>query len=342
MRPSARLEQRGARPRRLRTHLVLLTLLSLLPAVAVTAAAMFLALQQERAKTQAALERQTAAMASSVNAELQRTIGALGVLGSATVIRRGDYAGFHELAQRVVAADAQWDNVLLIGSRGEQLANARVSYGTPLPDLTRPELPLKALVSGEPVISDVSAGAVAKKMLTAVYVPVRSGGTVSYVLAAGIEPQTWEKALRRELPGGAAAMLLDRFSFVVATAQGTDPPSAGLLRQQPGELAQDHAGPDFAGRYFVSSHPVATGGWRVVSFLPRERAGASLLQPLTYLGVGMLTLAACSLLLSLLLARRLARALDALEQAAAQPGSALATPFTEVNACGERIAARRP
>lgn len=328
------------RPRRIRTHLILLTVLSLAPAIAVTAAAMLLAVQQQNARTQALLERKTAGIAAVINAELQRTVGALTVLGSTTAMQRDDLRSFHEIAQRVAAADGNWDNILLIGKDGEQLANARVPFGTALPRLTRPELPLKALVAGEPVISDVAPGAVARKMLTAVYVPVLRNGVPTYVLAAGIEPQTWEAALARELPPGATALLLDRFSFVIATARSPTASDEALqVQQSPGELARHYSAPALLDKYFRSSYQVATSGWRVVTLMPRATAAADLWTPLTYLALAMLTLAACSILLSVMLARRLARALRSLEGAAT--GARVETPFTEVNESAEHIRAMR-
>lgn len=71
----------------------------------------------------------------------------LRVLAQSNALQRNDYAGFHELASRVVASDPHWENIQLISVSGEQLLDVRVPYDTALPPLNRPDLPLKAVPS---------------------------------------------------------------------------------------------------------------------------------------------------------------------------------------------------
>ena len=82
---------------------------------------------------------------------------------------------------------------------------------------------MRAAFTRQPVISDVEMAAVAKRMLTVVYVPVIRGDVVDHVIAAAIEPPNWKGVLRAKLPLQVEAVLLDRHAFVVtSTLDGTE------------------------------------------------------------------------------------------------------------------------
>jgi hypothetical protein len=221
----------------------------------------------------------------------------------ADALQRGDLRAFHERATRAVAADPRWENVQLIATDGRQLVNARLPYGSPLPPLNRPELPLQAVYKREPVVSDVSMAVVAKRMLTAVYVPVLQEGQVRYVIAAAIEPPNWQSMLRSGLPPGVHAALLDRFSFVITTTYDVDPatiPSvaASTPPVAPGELSKDLARTEKSGFDQVAMRKAGFSGWTVVTFMPRDAPTPQRQQFLLLATVSLLLLA-CGLAIGL-------------------------------------------
>lgn len=255
----------------LRRQIQLLATASVLLGLAFAAAALMAFQAAERREAHDLLQDKARQVASGVDAELQRTIGMLRVLAQSNTLQRGDYAGFHELASRVVASDPHWENIQLIGVAGEQLLNVRVPFGSVLPPLNRPDLPLKAVYTGEPVISDLARGVVSNRLLTPVYVPVQRDGKVAYVIVAAIEPPNWRFLLNSRLPEGVEVALLDRFSFLIANtfdaaAQPASVQAARMaLPQAPGQLLGGVAAAD--GPLMASERSSLTQ-WTVIAFMP--------------------------------------------------------------------------
>lgn len=254
----------------LKRHIQLLAVASVLLGLILSAAALVALQAAERREAQALLNDKAREVASRVDAELQRTIDMLRVLAQSNALQHGDYAGFHELASRVVASDPHWENIQLMSVAGEQMLNVRVAYGTALPPLNRPDLPLKAVYTREPVISDLARGVVSKRLLTPVYVPVLRDGKVAYVIVAAIEPPNWRFLLNSRLPRGMEVALLDRFSFLIANTfdaaprADSSPLVQAALPQTPGQLS---AGvPPDAGALMASERSVLAQ-WTVVAFM---------------------------------------------------------------------------
>lgn len=274
------------------------------PAFALAAAVLYGSTSQERAATELLLNQKAEQLAAEVDAELDRTVSALKVLASADALMRDDLAAFHERATRAVRADPRWENVQLISPAGQQLVNVRLPFGSVLPPLNRPEWPLQAVYKREPVVSDVSMAVVAKRMLTAVYVPVEREGQVRYVIAAAIEPPNWQTMLRSGLPAGVHAALLDRYSFVITTTYDADaaalPPgmAASMPPAAPGELSGDFARTTSSELHHVATRKAAFSGWTVVTFMPRD-APAPQPQRLLGLATVALLLLACGLAIGL-------------------------------------------
>jgi hypothetical protein len=255
----------------LRRQIQLLATASVLLGLAFAAAALTAFQAAERREAHDMLQDKARQVASGVDAELQRTIGMLRVLSQSNSLQRGDYAGFHEVASRVVASDPRWENIQLISVGGEQLLNVRVPYGTALPPLNRPDLPLKAVYTGEPVISDLARGVVSNRLLTPVYVPVQREGKVAYVIVAAIEPPNWQFLLSSRLPQGVEVALLDRFSFLIANTfdAAAQPASVQMaktaLPQSPGELSGSAVGSDGP---LMATERSALTQWTVVACMP--------------------------------------------------------------------------
>lgn len=154
------------------------------------------------------------------------------------VMQSGDLKACHELARRIVAREPQFENVQLLGPKGEHLVNARLPYEAALPRLNGPELPMRAAMLGQPVVSDAEMAVVAKRVLTVIYVPVVKDGKISHVVGAAIEPPNWTEVLRSVLPMGVDALLLDRSHFVITSTPGVpQAAAAGTMQDVPAPTA---------------------------------------------------------------------------------------------------------
>lgn len=282
-----------------------LVLCVIAPAIALAVAILYVSDLQYRAALRHELQQSADLLAAEVDAELGRSVAALKVLAMSNTLQKGDLRGFHALATRTVRADPTWNNVQLVSTEGEQLVNARLPFGTPLPPLNRPELPLQAVYKREPVVADLAMGVVAQRLLTPIYVPVFRGDEVVYVIAAAIEPPNWQSMLRSRLPAGVQAVLLDRYSFVVTTTddapspiQGS-PTAASTLPARPGELSRDFESED---SMEVAKQKSTLSGWTVVTFMPRDALAFP--QRWVALATVALLLLACALAVGLGFAQR--------------------------------------
>jgi signal transduction histidine kinase len=299
--------QPGAIGMRMRTHLVLLVFIALVPVIVFSAGMMFVVALHERQALQTSLKEKAVQLADGVDHELQRTIAKLEVLGQSAALREGDLQAFDGMARRVVQADGRWENLLLLGNGGEQIVNARLPFGSAMPKLNRPDLPVRAIQSLQPVVSDMAQAVVAARPLTAIYVPVVREGTVQYVLGATIEPPNWKEALNSQLPSGMHALLLDgQSSLITATAgEGAATNAPGLL-----DVAGDSRGIQervraLLGRdAYVAFQKSSSSGWAVATFVPAEEFDADLRRSGTILAAGFVVLLAFGILLALMLGQR--------------------------------------
>jgi signal transduction histidine kinase len=309
--------QRGAP---LRTYLLLLTLVAIVPLLVFAAAAVLTDAQQERAAMELRMTDKAAQVATAVDAELQRTIGTLQAIGRSGSIARGDLRDFHEFAARLKDAEPGWGNLLLLGPGGEHLLNARMPYGAALPPLNRSDLVVAAAKAGRPLVSPLVPAAVARRDLVAVYVPVGPPGGVSYVLAAGIEPANWKKLLESRMPPDMNAVLLDRDSVVITSTDLTERnravPAVRTAFLPTGQRLVLRAGAERVRREILNDIPVYVStsrapmsGLTVATIVPVDEVAGGLLRSVLPLAGGAAGLLVLVLLLAGLLAGSISRSI---------------------------------
>ncbi len=331
----------------MRTHLVLLIFIAVLPLVAFSATMMFLLSRQEHQSMQASLAENAAQLAAGVDYELKRSIAKLEVLGQSSSLASGDLRAFDAMARRIVVADPKWENLMLIGADGEQLVNVRMPFGSRLPKLNRPDLPLRAARSLQPVVSDMAQGVVAQRPLTAIYVPLVQEGAARYVAAAAIEPPNWKQTLYSQLPSGTHALLLDGRGSVITSTGGEELGAAqdGALHDVAAGSSPDIeqtvralVGPDA----YLAYHRSAYSGWSVATFVPAAEFDARVRRSAAIMAGGFGVLIAFGLALALLLGRRTARSISDLVasvKAVAHGGEPLPVRahLAEVNEAGRAL-----
>jgi signal transduction histidine kinase len=297
---------------RMRTHLVLLIFIALVPVIVFSAGMMFLMAMHERQALQTSLREKAGQLADNVDNELQRTIAKLEVLGQSAALREGDLQAFDGMARRVVKADGRWENLLLLGNGGEQIVNVRLPFGSPLPKLNRPDLPMKAVQSLQPVISDMAHAVVAARPLTAIYVPVVRERTAQYVLGATIEPPNWKEALHSQLPSGMHALLLDgRLSVITTTAGDAASDAPGLLDVSGDSRGVRERVRSLLGRdAYVAFQKSSSSGWTVATFVPAGKFDADLRRSGIILAAGFIVLLAFGIVLALVLGQRTASSIS--------------------------------
>ncbi len=170
----------------------------------------------ERERTAQDLIVTARAIALALDGYLLFTRTTLEVMGTAPDLQSGDLAAFHKRIS-ALAGKLPGNNILLTDRSGQQLINTFMPFGASLPTHAKPENLDRVFSTGRPIITDLFVGAVAKRPLVAIEVPVFRDGEVKYVLSAGLFPEHLSELLvLQKLPPGWGVAIYDTSGITVA------------------------------------------------------------------------------------------------------------------------------
>ncbi len=331
---------RHAKP--LARHLIALCLALVLPVIVLGGLLAWSYAEGERAR----LEQDALGIAHEIVAatdrELSDLIATTKVLALSRSLQRGDLDAFDAQARDVYQQIGI--NVVLRDLQSHQLVNTRLPKGAPLPTNVETESDNVVMETRRPFVSNLFIGAVTRKPLFIINVPVLRGGEIVYFLNLSLEPERMrEVLLQGRLPKNWTATVVDRRGFVVAHSSYQHemlnqqlPPSiwrAAALRD--GTMA----GVNPAGehdRVLIAYARSELAGWMVVVTVPYAQIvepARRLMMAVAGIGGGILVL---SLGLALIFAQRIKQAVAALAVQAAALGKTksakpLETRVSEVN-----------
>lgn len=337
----------------LRTYLLTLTAGAVVPVLCFAA---YLTIGLSRTQ-QEAVERglidTVAALASGVDRELASNITTLEALAASQYLDHGDYGAFLREAQRVLVSQAGhgWLAINLAAPDGTVLVNSISPTGAPLPLLDVSTVK-HAATSGKPVISDLLPGDVHAQAAFSVRVPVVRDGTIRYVLSAILSARSMASALSsQENVPDRIAVLYDRRGSIVFRTVNAEPligtPVTPLLAQRSAEVETGTV--DDINREGTPVRSVFqrlhVGGWAVAVGVPQHVLYAAQRRSTwNVLTVGA-ALLALSVIVALLVARRIRRSVDDLVATAdtlSAPDDtrpAIDTPITELARLGHALVA---
>jgi PAS domain S-box-containing protein len=310
----------------LRTHLVVFGLAIVVPVFLFIGFLLNRYTHSERI----ANERRALEVARALSADIDREITAitttLETLATANELAAGDFETFYARAKQALKS-RPW-HVVLIDMDHRQLVNTRLSWGTPLPvsSVTEPDLPEIARQTGEPYITDLFVGTVARRLIFSVSVPVRVGQEVRHALVMSLEPERLVEILSGDgLPAGWVASLADRKNRIMARSQ--------MARDYLGKPVPAEKLAQYAGRpegVITTTNPEGEAGlhafhvspltqWRLAAWAPLPLIEGSLRQAWSWF----LWTGAATLSLSLLLAFGVGRLMSAPIAELARAGAAL-------------------
>jgi len=182
---------------RLLHSLVLLSAGSALPILGFALLASGFVVQGESENLVNTAKARNRATLAAVDAELRGAIGTLQAISSTPSLGAGDFEEFHRYARTVLASQPSWQNVVLNDRDGRQLVNARLPWGTSLPQqpVERPSFDA-AVSKRQPVVGDMSfAPRLNNEPGIAVRVPVALGPEVTHVLTAVLSATSFQQLL---------------------------------------------------------------------------------------------------------------------------------------------------
>jgi signal transduction histidine kinase/ActR/RegA family two-component response regulator len=324
----------------LRRRLLLLAAASIVPLAATAGIGLLVLVQEQRAQAERAGIEVARALASAVDAELGRSLAVLQGLAIGPALDTGDLQRYHQSMMRALGTRPDWLTITLADASGRQLLNTRRPYGEPLPMVL--ELPSlhQAVRTRSPVVGALTRGPGGEIAVPA-RVPVVRNGEPRYVLTAAVKPDAFVELLgRQRLPDDWVVSVFDGSRQRVARSRRhaeflQQPPSPSLA-----QLMDRAAGDEGSGLtealegdwiYTAFSRSARTG-WTVAIGIPRSDVDAVAWRSLAAYGGGLLLSLVIAALLALLVARRIAKPIGELSDAAAALGrrAPVRTPDTDI------------
>jgi signal transduction histidine kinase len=293
---------------------------------------------RERATAERGLRETTRALAQTLDAQLARYVDTLQTLGSSPSLDAGDYRAFYAQAAVVKERYPEWDTILVTDATGQQLANLRVPFGTPLPPTPgNPAVFAEVMRTARPVVTDVFHGPVAKGPVIGIRVPVVRDGKAKFMISAGMAPQTFARVLEgQRLPDGWVGTIFDRQLVIVTRTRLAErfvgrPAGAVFAEAARGAsegFLQTTNQENVAA--YVAFHRAPVTGWTVALGVPKDAVDAPLRRSLFAIVAAGVAFATVGVGLALVAARGIARPIGALAERARAlqhgPPAAVAAP----------------
>ena len=304
----------------IQARLTMLAVATALPLVALASFATLRMVDDQRLQIQQDVQQKVEDLLADVDRQISAIQGELQVLAVSPSLREGDFSAFDQ--QMRAALKIRGTSIVLHDTKGQQLLSTNRPFGEPLPRATNTEMHDRVVATGKPQISDLIMGAVLRRPILVIGVPVFRDGQVVYVLAMGLGPEILSSLLKEQsLSPDWTAGILDRKGIIVARNRELDrflgkSASPMLLEamREPAENWVPNVTSDGIPVYSTFRRSPITG-WTVAIGLPREFVDAPLRRAhLLALGGGAAALA-LSLVSGWWMARAIRRPVEALTSA---------------------------
>jgi signal transduction histidine kinase len=216
------------------TRLMMLTLATVLPLVAVGGVAIIRMVDDQNIKVEQGVGRTVDGLLGDVDRQIIAIEAELQVLAVSPSLQEEDLYPFYQ--QMNAALPLQGTSIALLDIKGQQLLNTNRPFGAPLPRSFNTEMSERIIATGKPQVSDLIMGAVLHRPIVAVGVPVFRDGKVALILTMGLGSEILSKLLHQPdlLPDWVVA-IFDRKGIIVARNRELDrflgKPAAPIIRE---------------------------------------------------------------------------------------------------------------
>ncbi|MDB5922615.1 MAG: hypothetical protein JWN13_1551 [Betaproteobacteria bacterium] len=334
---------------RLRSNLFLLVIGTVVPLTALALVLGYLLVEQERATfRRAALDRNRAFM-TAVDAEMRGHVMTLHALAAVRSLQTDDLRTFRDDAQRVMATQADWQNVILASPTGQQIVNARQPFGAALRVNSDTESADRLTRTLAPTVGNIIFGRTMGKYGIPVRVPILRNGSLAYILTAVIEPEAFGKLIRAQnLPQGWVSGLVDTTGHFVARVPPRPPDqkaSKDFWAAVRGSKEGWYRGLTVEGTDTFTAHKASDfTHWSVGLAIPASEVNAGARHAAWAMGAGALATLALALGFAFLVGRRISKPIATVASAARSLGRninpaniASETDITEVREVGRAL-----
>src|SRR5215471_1088294 len=205
----------------IQARLTLMALVTALPLVAVASFAILRTVDDERAQIQGDVRQMVESFLADVDRDMSAIWAELQVLGTSPSLQSGDFRAFDQ--QMRAALKIRGTSIVLHDTKGQQLLSTNRPFGEPLPRATNTQMHDRVVETGQPQISDLIMGAVLRRPIIVLGVPVFRDGKVVYVLAMGLGSEVLSSLLvEQKLSPEWIVGIFDRKGIIVARNRELD------------------------------------------------------------------------------------------------------------------------
>ena len=218
----------------IQARLAMLTLVTAVPLVGLASFAMLRTVDAQRTQMQRDVMERVDGLLADVDRQISAIQAELQVLAVSPSLHSGDLLAFDWQMRETLKIGGT--AIVLHDTKGQQLLSTNLPFGQPLPRATNTEMHDRVVATGKPQISDLIMGAVLRRPIIVVGVPVFRDGQVIYVLAMGLGPEILSAILQAQFvsPDWTVA-IFDRKSIIVGRNRELDrflgKPAAPIIRE---------------------------------------------------------------------------------------------------------------
>lgn len=210
-------QERGARqPLSVRTHILGLILVTLLPMLVFSAFLVIRSAEHEQVLLTASAQDRTRAVAREIEQEVAGLRSQLFILANTVEMEPGDFA---QLYARAVNALAPRGLAMVLSTPdGRQLFDTRQQLGAALP--SNPDIAAihRVVATGEPYVGNLIDGG-GRSPSIMIDVPVLRDGKVVYVAGLDVQERIQDVVARQQMPAGWLITIADRQGYTIARSR---------------------------------------------------------------------------------------------------------------------------
>jgi signal transduction histidine kinase/CheY-like chemotaxis protein len=216
------------------TRLMMLTLATVLPLVAVGGFAIMRTVDDQKVQVEQGVGRTVDGLLGDIDRQIVAITAELQVLAVSPSLQSENLYSFYQ--QMYAALPLQGTAIVLLDTKGQQLLSTNRPFGAPLPRAPNTEMSERVVATGKPQVSDLVMGAVLRRPIVAVGVPVFRDGKVGFVLVMALGSEILSKLLHQpDLSPDWVVAIFDRKGIIVARNRELDRflgmPAAPIIRE---------------------------------------------------------------------------------------------------------------
>ena len=334
----------------LRTRLLYLAAAAFVPLAIMSGVSLLALLHQQRQQYERAGIELARALATAVDAELQRSISVVEVLAALPMLDEGRMVQFHRTLGDVLRRKPTWLTIVLADPSGKLLIDASRPLGAALGPTVERESFEQVVATMKPVIGYLARG-MSGVYAVPVRVPVVRNGELRYVLTAVVKTDgILEIITRQRVPQDWVVSIFDGRRMRVARSRqhdkylgGSPAPGLEALMLKGGDEGSGIA-PALEGESVYTTYSRSyESGWTVAIGIPRPYVELAALRSLIGYGGGLLISIALAILAALIVGRGIERPMAELSAAARALGRRERlelphTPIAEIRQVADSLA----